>query len=166
MSLGLIAAIARNGVIGREGDLPWRLPDDLRHFKRTTLGHALVMGRKTWESLPGPLPRRHSIVLTRDRRYRAEGAEVVHDLAGAIAAAQRFGDAAPIVAGGAQVYALALPQVTRMWLTRVDADVAGDVRFPGWEVDAFERVAAEAHPADERHAHAFVIEEWARRAVA
>ena len=162
-SLGLIAAIARNGVIGHDGDLPWRLPDDLKHFKRTTLGQVLIMGRKTWESLPGALPGRHSVVLTRDGDYRAEGATVVQTLEAALAVAATHAGASAIVAGGAEIYALALPRVSRMWLTRVDAEVEGDVRFPAWDEDAFERISAEAHAEDARHAHAFVIEEWVRR---
>lgn len=160
--LGLIAAIARNGVIGRDGDLPWRLPEDLKHFKRTTLGHVLIMGRKTWESLPGPLPGRHSVVLTRTPGYRAEGARVVSSLADAIAVSDEVAGAMPIVAGGAEIYALALPRVTQMWLTRVDAEVEGDVRFPEWNEQRFTRVSSTAFSRDARHAHAFVVEEWAR----
>jgi dihydrofolate reductase len=161
--LGLIAAVARNRVIGRAGDLPWRLPEDLRHFKRTTLGHCLIMGRKTWESLPGSLPGRRSVVISRDASFRAHGAEVVADLDAALAAARAGPGERGIVAGGAQIYALALPLVQRMWLTRVDAEVEGDVRFPAWDETQWERVASVAHAADARHAHAFTIEEWVRR---
>ena len=97
--LAVIAAIARNGVIGRDGDLPWRLPDDLKHFKATTLGHCLIVGRRTWESLPGALPGRTSIVVTRSRHYQAKGALVAHDVEGAIALARSRGDDEPCVAG-------------------------------------------------------------------
>jgi len=162
-ALALIAAIARSGVIGRDDDLPWRLPDDLKHFKRTTLGHHLILGRKTWESLPGALPGRTSVVVTRKPDYLAEGALVVTSLDAALALAREQGDDEPVVAGGAEIYALALPRATRLWLTRVHADVEGDVRFPEWSADGWELVSATEHPADARHAHAFTIEEWRRR---
>ncbi len=164
--LGLIAAIARNGVIGRDGGLPWHLPEDLKHFKRTTLGHCLILGRKTWESLPRVLPGRRCVVISTDRAYRAVGAEVVADLSAALAAANTVPGERAIVAGGAQIYALALPRVQRLWLTRVDAEVEGDVVFPGWDESAWERVSAVEHPADARHAHGFCIEEWVRDAAA
>ncbi len=160
--LAVIAAVARNGVIGREGDLPWRLPDDLKHFKATTIGHCLVMGRRTWDSLPGPLPGRTSIVVSRDAGLRVDGAEVVGSLEAAIARAAKRGDEEPIVAGGASLYALALPMATRVWLTSVHADVEGDVSFPAWSRDGWQQVEAREHPADERHAHAFCIEHWSR----
>lgn len=161
--LALIAAVARNGVIGRGGDLPWRLPDDLRHFKRTTLGQCLIIGRKTWESLPGALPGRRSVVVSRDDDYRAEGAEVVANLERALAVAARVPGEEAIVAGGAQIYALALPRADRMWLTRVEADVDGDVAFPEWNSDDWSQVSAQDHAADSKHAYAFTIEEWVRR---
>jgi dihydrofolate reductase len=163
--LGLIAAIARNGVIGRDGGLPWRLPEDLKHFKRTTLGHCLILGRKTWQSLPGALPGRRCVVVSRDLAYRAEGAQVVANLPAALAAARDVPSERAIVAGGAQIYALALPLAQRMWLTRIDADVEGDVVFPAWDPAQWQRVGCVEHPADARHAHAFRIEEW-QRAVA
>lgn len=160
--LGLIAAIARNGVIGRGGDLPWRLPEDLKHFKRTTLGQCLVMGRKTWESLPGALPGRRCVVISRDPKYRAEGADVVPSLQAALLAAREKPNERAIVAGGAQIYAVALPLAQHLWLTRVDADVAGDVSFPAWDPAEWELVSAQEHAPDARHAYAFTIEEWAR----
>ncbi|MBW2268916.1 MAG: dihydrofolate reductase [Deltaproteobacteria bacterium] len=160
--LGLIAAVARNGVIGRDGGLPWRLPEDLKHFQRTTLGNCLIMGRMTWESLPAALPGRRCVVVSRDRAYRAEGAEVVANLDAALTAAHAVPGERAIVAGGAQIYALALPRAQRMWLTRVDAEVEGDVLFPAWGAAEWERVAAVECAADARHAHAFCIEEWVR----
>lgn len=174
--LALIAAVAENGVIGRGGDLPWRLPDDLRHFKRTTLGHCLIMGRKTWSSLPGPLPGRTSIVLSHDSSLRAEGAHVAGNLDEAIAIAAEAGDREPIVAGGAALYALALPHATRFWLTRVAARIEGDVAFPEWKSwqqdegndgppaarSGWRLLTAEPHRSDERHPYAFTIEHWLR----
>lgn len=161
--LALVAAVARNGVIGRDGDLPWRLPDELKHFKATTLGHCLILGRRTWESLPGALPERTVIVVTRNRAYRAEGALLADGLETALLLADEQGDDEPRVAGGAELYAQALPQATRLWLTRVHADVEGDVRFPNWDESCWQLAHSRDHTADERHAYAFTIEEWRRR---
>ena len=135
----LIAAMAANRVIGVDGRLPWHIPADLRHFKALTVGRPMVMGRKTFESLPGLLPGRRHIVLTRDTSWSAPGAEVAHDLDTALAlaslgAGQIAGDIA--VVGGAEIYALALPRATRIELTEVDAQVPGDTSMPpfgpGW----------------------------------
>lgn len=124
----LIVAYASNRVIGRDNALPWRLRGDLAHFKRTTLGHPIVMGRKTWESLGRPLPGRQNIVITRDPAYAAGGATVVHTLEEALAAA---GDAAQVfVIGGAQIYAAALDRADTLIATEVHADVPGDAWFP------------------------------------
>ena len=160
--LCVIAAVARNGVIGRDGRLPWHLPGDLAHFKRTTLGHCLVMGRRTWESLPGALPGRRSVVVSRNAAYRADGAVVVGDLDAALAEAARLACERVLVAGGAELYAQALPRAERLWLTRVDADVEGDVRFPAWDPTGWQLVASRSHAADERNALPFTIEEWVR----
>lgn len=119
----LVVARARNGVIGRGGTLPWHLPQDLKRFKTLTLGTAMVMGRKTFDSLPGLLPRRRHIVITRDRNWQAEGAEVVHSLPDAFALAAP--DDVSII-GGAEIFRLALPFVERVELTEVLADVDGD----------------------------------------
>jgi dihydrofolate reductase len=129
--LSLIAAVARNGVIGRDNRMPWHLPEDLRHFKVLTMGHPMIMGRKTWESLPGRLPGRPHIVITRDDSYRAEGATVVHSLPAAIVAA---GDCDEVfVIGGAEIYAQALATADRLQLTEIDADFDGDTTFPAWD---------------------------------
>jgi len=162
--VGLIVAMAQDGAIGRNGDLPWRLPDDWKHFRRTTMGHCLIMGRRTWESLPGPLAGRHSIVVSRDPGFRAEGAMSVTSVEQAFERAREFEGAQPILAGGAQIYALGLPLATQMWLTRVHAEIEADTFFPAWDPDAWERTEAVDHPADDRHALAFTIEHWLRRA--
>lgn len=119
----LVVARARNGIIGRDGTLPWHLPEDLKRFKRLTLGTAMVMGRKTFDSLPGLLPKRRHIVVTRDRDWRAEGAEVAHSLPEAFALAAP--DDVSII-GGAEIFALALAFVDKIELTEVLADVEGD----------------------------------------
>jgi len=136
--LALIAAVARNGVIGRGNAMPWHLPEDLKHFRETTLGHAVVMGRRTWESLPPkvrPLPGRRNIVLTRQAGWQAQGAEAVPTLDAALALLQ--GQPRVFVMGGAAVYAAALPRADELWLTEIHADFDGDVHFPPFERSAF-----------------------------
>jgi dihydrofolate reductase len=128
--LTLVAAVAKNGVIGDSNALPWHLPEDLKHFKQLTSGHAVIMGRKTWESLPlrfRPLPGRLNIVLTRDPSYVATGASVVHTLQEALKVGA--GGTAFII-GGAELYAHALPLAERLELTEIDRDFPGDVFFP------------------------------------
>ncbi|MBC7492634.1 MAG: dihydrofolate reductase [Novosphingobium sp.] len=149
----MIAARARNGTIGRDGALPWRLPLDLKRFKTLTMGKAMIMGRKTFESFPAPLPGRRHIVLTRDAGWRAEGAEVALDPNAALALA---GEGEVAVIGGAQVYALFADRADRFEMTEVHADVAGDTSMPAPGADWLE-VAREEHPADGyRPAFAFV----------
>ena len=138
----LVAAVAANGTIGRDGQMPWHLPADLRRFKSLTMGLPMVMGRKTFDSLPGVLPGRRHIVVTRDRDWQAEGAEVAHGVEAAIALAN---SAHIAVIGGAEIYALALPFATRVELTEVHADYEGDTVMPplgeGWS-EAFREVHA------------------------
>ena len=144
-------ARADNGVIGRDGGLPWRLPADLKRFKAMTLGRPMVMGRKTFESFPAPLPGRRHIVLTRDRGWAAAGAEPVHSVAEALA---RAGDAVAVI-GGAEVFALFRDRADRIELTEVHCAAEGDVMMPGfdgWREVAREDVAAEG----ERPAYSFV----------
>ncbi|MEG3152838.1 dihydrofolate reductase [Sphingomonas sp. ZT3P38] len=145
-------ARADNGVIGRDGGLPWRLPADLKRFKAQTMGKPMIMGRKTFESFPAPLPGRRHIVLTRDAGWSAPGAETVGDVAEAIALA-----AAPEIAviGGAQVFALFLPRADQVELTEVHASPLGDVVVPPFA--EWREVAREEHPAEgERPAYSFV----------
>ena len=161
--IAIVAALARNRVIGRGNRLPWHLPDDLRHFKRLTLGRPIIMGRRTFESLPGLLPDRTHIVVTRDAAYRAEGATVAHSLDAALAAAG--GDEA-LVVGGAELYELALPRAVRLYLTLVDAEVEGDVSFPPIDAAQWREIAREPHPPDGPDALAFDFVTYARRASA
>jgi dihydrofolate reductase len=156
--LTVIAAVAKNGVIGLANALPWRLPEDLQHFKALTTGHAVIMGRKTWESLPPkfrPLPGRHNIVVTRDRNYRADGASVAHSLGEAVAVAAA-GDVTPFVIGGAELYRQALPLAGRLELTEIDADFAGDAHFPEFDRAAWREVARTAGHAAAGFDYAFV----------
>ena len=147
--ISIIVAASANNVIGRQGDLPWRLSDYLKHFKAITMGKPIVMGRKTWESIGRPLPGRQNIVITRQAGFAAEGCDVVRSLDEAIATA---GDADEIVViGGSQIYALALPMAERLYLTRVHAEVEGDAYFPDVDAGRWLRVADEAHEADDRN---------------
>ena len=134
--ISLIAAVAENGVIGRENQLPWRLPADLQHFKKLTIGKPIVMGRLTWESLPGVLPQRKHIVVTRNLAYQAEGAVVVHSVSAALAEAGNVEEV--MIIGGGRFYAEALPLVNRVYLTRIHQVFEGDAFFPelekGWIV--------------------------------
>ncbi|MBX6318341.1 dihydrofolate reductase [Pigmentiphaga sp.] len=153
----LIVAYAANRVIGRDNALPWRLRGDLAHFKRTTLGHPIIMGRKTWESLGRPLPGRQNIVLTRDADYSAEGATVVRTLDQAIAAA---GTAERIyVIGGAQVYAAALDRADRIIATEIHAEVPGDAYFPSLPAGQWRETAREPQPPEDGLAYDFVTYE-------
>jgi len=162
--LALIAAVARNGVIGRDNALPWRLPEDLAHFRRVTLGAPVIMGRKTWDSLPArfrPLPGRRNVVVTRDARWRGEGAEAAPSLDAAL---ELLGDAPrAFVAGGAALYALALPRADELLLTEIERDVDGDARFPEWERAAFVETARERHRAGPPNDFDYAFVRYARR---
>ena len=157
--LTLIAAIARNGVIGKDNRLPWHLPADLKHFRALTMGRAVIMGRKTWESLPDkfrPLPGRQNIVVTRSPGYRAEGAVVATSLPAAVAAAQS--DEAFII-GGAELYAAALALVDRLQLTEIDAAFDGDTQFPAIKPQNWRETARETHQDGTGFGYAFVTYE-------
>lgn len=147
-----IVAMADNGVIGRDNGLPWHLPDDLKRFKALTMGHALLMGRKTFESIGKPLPGRQNLVLTRNPRWGAPGTEAVRTLE---EASGRAGGAALYVIGGAEVFSLAWPIVGRLELTEVHAAPAGDTRLEGFDRREWREIFREAHPADARHAAPF-----------
>jgi len=144
--ISIIAAMARNRVIGKENKLPWRLPADLQHFKRLTMGKPMIMGRKTWESLPGLLPGRLHIVVTRNPDHEAPGAKLAHSLEGAI---RQAGDAPEImIIGGANLYAQALSLAQRIYLTGIDLDVEGDAWFPELDSTRWRETAREEHKAD------------------
>lgn len=145
--------MAKNRVIGAHGAIPWHLPEDLKRFKRLTLGHHIIMGRKTWESIGRPLPGRAAIVVTRQRDYRAHGALVMHSLENAIAACG--GDSEIFVIGGAELYAQALPRAGRLYLTTVDAEVAGGTVMPEIELSGWREVFSESFAADALHCYPF-----------
>lgn len=167
MRIALIAAVARNGVIGRDGTMPWRLPADLRHFKRVTLGRPVVMGRRTHESIGRPLPGRLNIVLSRDPGYRAEGCLVVASPEEALAAARAAAGGEPeevMIIGGGTVYASFLPRAERIYLTRIEAEIPGDTGFPPLDSAEWCETSRVEQPADADHAYAcaFVVLERRR----
>lgn len=148
--LSLVVAMDRNRLIGRDNGLPWRLPNDLKHFKRLTVGKIVLMGRKTWESLGRPLQDRENWVLTRDPAYAAVGARVFSRLDEALQAA---GARELMVIGGADLYRQTLPLAQRIHLTEVQGEYSGDTWFPQLDAAAWREVSREDHPADEKHAH-------------
>jgi dihydrofolate reductase len=166
--IALVAARARGGVIGRGGDLPWRLSADLKRFKALTLGKPVIMGRKTWDSLPTkPLPGRTNIVLTRDGSFEAERAVVCETFADAVDIGREQAaddDAGEVcIIGGAALFALALPKARRLYLTEVEAEVTGDVYFPAFDEAEWTEVSREAVPADERNEYATTFRVLERR---
>jgi dihydrofolate reductase len=141
MTVSLVAAVARGGVIGRDGGIPWRIPEDMARFRELTMGHAVVMGRRTWESLPDqfrPLPGRDNVVVTRNSDWSAQGA----DRAGSVEDALELLESAPrvFVIGGGEIYAAALPFSDELLLTEIDAEIEGDTTFPRWDRDEFEEI--------------------------
>jgi dihydrofolate reductase len=153
----IVAAVAKNGVIGKDNALPWHLPEDMAHFKALTTGHTVVMGRKTWESLPArfrPLPQRRNVVVTRQPAYAAPGACVVHSLDEALKLGA--GETALFIIGGAELYAAALPHADRLELTEIDAAIEGDARFPPIERSAWREVRRETGRSASGLGYAFV----------
>jgi dihydrofolate reductase len=160
--LAIVVARSRNGVIGREGGLPWRLKSDMALFKATTMGKPVIMGRKTWASLPKrPLPGRMNIVLTRDADLEQDGALMVDRFADAVSIAREQaaedGVDEVCVIGGHAVFELALPKARRLYLTEVEAEVEGDVSFPEFDESDWREVRRESHPAGEQDDHPFVF---------
>lgn len=142
MGLAVIAAVARNGVIGQNNQLPWRLPEDLSRFKALTMGHHIIMGRKTYESLGRLLPGRTTVIVSRNPHYAVDGAIVVNSLEKALAACE--GDDQPYMIGGAELYRQALPLAQRLYLTRIEQDYEGDAWFPEYEVTEWKEIARQA----------------------
>ncbi len=164
MSIELVVAMAENGVIGREGDLPWRLSTDLKRFKAITTGKPVVMGRKTWESIGRPLPGRRNIVITRQAGYEAEGAECVSSLAVALALAGGGDAKAGIcVIGGGQIYREAMEMADRLHVTHVHAEIDGDTVFPEIDPEIWEEVSREDVPEGEKDVYATTYVVYQRR---
>ncbi len=158
-TITLIAARARNGVIGRNNQMPWKIPGEQAYFKRMTMGHPIVMGRKTWESIGRPLPGRRNIVVTRNREYIAPGAEVVASLDDALALISDVDEV--FIIGGGELYAEAMPRANRLLMTEIDADFEGDTFLPPLDRSQWREKTREHHPpAGERaFAYSFVVYE-------
>jgi dihydrofolate reductase len=164
MRISIIVAVAENGVIGRGGTLPWRLSADLQRFKRLTMGHTIVMGRRTWESIGRPLPGRRTVVVTRQPNYRLEdpAVTVASNLEQALKVAENFGDDEGFIVGGAELYRAALPGADRLYLTRVDAEVDGDTFFPEVAWNEWRLIDSDLHNVDEKNEYASTFETYER----
>jgi len=150
-NITLIAAMANNRVIGLCGDMPWHLPADLKYFKQKTLSKPVIMGRKTFESIGQPLPKRQNIIITRNKTYTKDGVDIVHSLDEALAMTKD--EAEVMIIGGAEIFTAALPLARRMHLTHIDLTTEGDTFFPEWEENAWHISATESHPRDAQNAY-------------
>ncbi len=157
----MIAAAAENNALGKDNDLVWHLPDDFKRFKELTTGHHIIMGRKTFESFPKPLPNRTHIIITRNKNYSPEGALVVHSLEKALEIARE--DQQPFIIGGGEIYKLALPKAERIELTRVHESFKADTFFPEINEENWKLTNKEYHPADEKHKYAFTYLTYERQ---
>lgn len=158
MIISLIAALAQNRVIGKNNDLPWHLPDDMKFFMETTLGHHVIMGRKNYDSIPQkfrPLPKRTNIVVTRQKDFQAAGCTIVHSIQEGIDLAQKNREAEVFIIGGAEIYRQSLPAANRLYLTEIKATIEGDTFFPEFDKKNWKETMRQPHAADERHAYAF-----------
>jgi dihydrofolate reductase len=158
MIVSLIAALSKNRVIGKNNDLPWRLPDDMKFFMETTKGHCVIMGRKNYESIPlkfRPLPERTNIVVTRQKDFIAEGCQVVHSLEEALASINEKSEEEIFVIGGAEIYKLALPYAHKLYLTEIDSEIEGDTYFPLFGKNVFQEQSRKHHAIDAKHPFAF-----------
>jgi dihydrofolate reductase len=160
MIISLIAALTENRVIGKNNDLPWHLPDDMKFFMKTTKGHAVIMGRKNYDSLPPkfkPLKDRFNIVVTRQSDLHAPGTVAVHSLDDAFAQAKKYDNPNDeiFVIGGAQIYTLAMPVANRLYLTEIKTTLDGDTHFPAFDSQEWKEISRKHHPADEKHLYAF-----------
>lgn len=163
MTISLIAAASENNVIGRDNDLPWHLPKDLKFFRSKTSGHPIIMGRKNYESIGRSLPNRLNIVITRQAGLEIEGCEVVGSLEEAIELGKQSDQDELFVIGGGQIYEAAMPLADRIYLTRVHAHVDGDVLFPELDESEWKQLSSEEHLADDDHEHAFTFIVYERR---
>lgn len=158
MRISLIAALTRNRVIGKDNDLPWHLPDDMKYFMQTTKGHHVIMGRRNYDSIPEkfrPLPNRVNIVVSRQRDLTLPGCQVVNSLEAAVDIARKAVEPELFIIGGATIYRLGLPMANRLYLTEIDADLDGDTHFPAVNPSEWKEISRKHHTADDRHAYAF-----------
>lgn len=163
MIRAIMAAVADNGVIGKDNDLAWHLPADLRHFKKTTSGHYILMGRKTFESLGKPLPNRTNIIITRNPDYLQRGAFVVHSLEKALRLVEKDGQEKAFILGGGEIYRQAMALADHMYITEVHGTFEGDTFFPEIHPEVWKEVHRKDYPADEKNKYAYSFVEYDRR---
>lgn len=157
MIVSAIVATAQNNVIGKDGQIPWYLPADLRFFKQTTLNHHVIMGRRSFESIGRPLPKRTNVITTRDLFFTATGCVVAHSIEEALRIARDNGETEAFIIGGGEIYKQSMRYWDRLYLTRVDAAVEGDAFFPQIEIDDWEIIASESHKADEKNEYDYTF---------
>lgn len=157
----MIAAAAENNALGKANELLWHLPDDFKRFKKLTTGHPIIMGRKTFETFPKPLPNRTHVVITRQKDYRPKGCVVVHNMGDALAFCQK--DQQPFIIGGGEIYQLGLPFASKIELTRVHESFQADAFFPYFDLEEWKLVNQEYHPSDERHKYGFTYLTYVRK---
>ena len=157
----MIAAAAENNALGKDKDLVWHLPDDFKRFKELTTGHHIIMGRKTFETFPKPLPKRTHVVITRQKDYKPEGAIVVHSLKDALEIAKD--DSQPFIIGGGEIYKMALPKADKIELTRVHGSFEADAFFPELDEGKWRLTRSSFHPEDEKHAYSFTYLTYERK---
>nr|AIA18785.1 Dihydrofolate reductase [uncultured bacterium] len=158
MIISLIAAVSKNLVIGKNNDLPWNLPDDMKFFMNTTKGHHCIMGRKNYESIPEkfrPLPNRTNIVVTRQKDFHAPNCIVVNSIDEALAIPRKNKETEAFIIGGAEIYRYAMEQTDRMYLTEIDAIIDGDTHFPSFDKGTWKEIKRQHHMADDRHKYPF-----------
>ncbi|WP_324038455.1 type 3 dihydrofolate reductase [Aeromonas caviae] len=163
MKISMIAALAKDQVIGKNNLMPWHMPADLAHFKRITLGKPVLMGRKTFESIGRPLPDRRNLVISRNSDYQADGVEMVSSVEAALALLQRDNVEELMVIGGGYLYEQLLPKADYLYLTRIDLAVDGDTCFPSFSEDYWQKLNSEFHQPDEKNPHPYCFETWQRR---
>lgn len=164
MIVSAIAAVSKNGVIGKDNDVPWYLPADLKYFKNKTLNHHVIMGRKTLDSIEQPLPKRTNIILTRNPFFVASNVIVVHDIEEALEIAEQNGEEETFILGGAEIYKLSLPYLDKLYLTEVDIDIPnGDAHFPEVDWKEWQLIAQDPHQPDEKNEYAYNFKVYQRK---
>lgn len=163
MRLSAITAISQNNIIGKNNSLPWHLPADMRFFKKTTMGHPIIMGRKTYESFKKALPGRTNIVVTRQTNYSLTDATVVHSLEEAINEAQKTESEEAFILGGAQIFEQSLPLIDRLYLTRIYEEFDGDIEFPEFDVTQWEMTGIEPHEPDDKNKFYYAFQLWNKK---
>ena len=163
MIISAIVGIGKNKVIGKNNDMPWHLPADLKYFKRTTSGHHIIMGRKNYEAIGRPLPKRTNIIITRNTNYQADGCIIVNSITDALAVAKANGDEEAFIIGGGQIYWLSLPMLDRLYITEIDVEVPdGDVFFPEVDFTEWKLVSSDAHQKNDKNKHDYTFKIYDR----